>query len=101
MINSLMAKGLPGKMETVDRNGNLIPLGNLLDLNKPFSVIYPYVAKPMKALNDRRNRVPGSHPYSIKGGSQNKHLSRPEQTAHQAELSNSYEAVIAILPQII
>lgn len=101
IINSLMARGLPGKMKTVDRNGDLISLGNLLDSNKPFSVIYPYVAKPMKALNDRRNRVPGSHPYSIKGGTQNKHLSRREQIAHQAKLSNSYGAVVAILPQII
>jgi hypothetical protein len=100
MINSLMAKGLPGKMKTVNKNGDLIPLGNLLDSNKPFSVIYPYVTKPLKGLNERRNRVPGSHPYSTKGGMQNKHLSRREQITHHAELSNSYGAVVAVLPQI-
>lgn len=101
LLDHLSAKRLPGGMKTIDKRGALIPLGNLLDSKKPFSVTYPFVARPFKDLNDRRNKVPGSHPYSTKGGMQNKHLSRYEQRMHRLELSNGYGALIAILPHIL
>jgi retron-type reverse transcriptase len=101
IINHLSANGLPGAMKTVNRKGELIPFGNILDSRKPLFVAYPYVARPLKDLNDRRNKVPGSHPYSTKGGMQNKHLTRQEQRMHHSELSNGYGALIAILPHVL
>jgi len=100
LLDYLAANGFPGAMKTINRKGELIPLGNLLDYKKTFATTYPFIVRPFKVVNDRRNRVPGSHPYSVKGGMQNKHLSKQEQRNYHADLSNGYGALAAILPGI-
>jgi len=78
-IGLLGAASLPGHMRTVNRKGELIGYGQLLDANKPFARRFSRLADCMREVHTRRNRVPGSHPYSCKGRGRSRFLSKPEQ----------------------
>ncbi len=49
----------------------LIAFGTLVDAAQPFAKAYPVIAEAFRAVNARRNAIPGSHPYEKKGGSTN------------------------------
>ncbi len=89
--------GLPGTLKTVNKKGELVAFGSLLDAEKAFAREYPNIAAPFRATNDRRNTLPGSHPYSTKGGSQNRHLKKNEQDGLHSQLSVAYRELIHIL----
>ena len=70
----LKRKGLNGHSKTVGNDGKLVDYGNLLAAGTPFDAAYPVAATTLRTLHDRRNKLPGSHPYDKKGGTKNKWL---------------------------
>ena len=58
----LKSKKLTGHSTTVDKTGTLVRYGSLIVTGAPFDKAYPTEAKALRALHDRRNRLPGSHP---------------------------------------
>jgi len=97
LLSYLDRAGLPGSLKSIDKNGQLITFGSLLDPKKAFAKHYPDVAAPFRAANDRRNTLPGSHPYSAKGGSQNRHLTKKERDRLQSQLSVAYRELPNVL----
>jgi retron-type reverse transcriptase len=78
-IEYLKQRNKPGgNQSTVDKNGNLVRYGNLLNQNGPFGSAHPTISKNLLIIHERRNELPGAHPYNQKGGAKNKWLSRQE-----------------------
>jgi len=82
----LKAKGLPGHSVTVDKKGKLVNFGSLIAVGGPFDREYHDIASRFRDVHDRRNKLPGSHPYDQKGGSRNKWLKRGERNSLRAKL---------------
>ena len=97
LLPCLPKLGLPGSMKLVDRNGQLIDVGCLLDKDRPFAGQFPAIAAPFRAANDRRNRLPGSHPYSKKEGTRNRYLEPREQKGLAKQLSSAYARLAKVL----
>ena len=87
---------LPGACKTTDRTGKLIKFGVILDPRHPFAVAHPLIAGPLRAANDRRNKLPSSHPYDEKTGVRNRALGRREQDAITGRLSQCYTEVVRL-----
>ena len=90
---------LGGHSKTVDRNGDLVSYGNLISQGTPFDSSYPQVADTLRLLHDRRNRIPGSHPYAKKGGAQNRWLTEIEQRNMVPKLQLALENIAADVQQ--
>ena len=86
LFQFLRANGLPGHARIVGRDGNLVNYGSLLAANTPFDATYPDIASRLRTIHDRRNKLPGSHPYDAKGGKQNRWLNRRERDTLKASL---------------
>ena len=93
----LNTKNLPGVMKTTGRNGKLVSFGTLVDVAKPFAIHYPNIATGFREANARRNTLPASHPYEIRGGSRTRHLSKREQGDLALKLSHSYQGIVNLL----
>jgi hypothetical protein len=93
----ILAAGLPGYCSLVDRNGRQIKFGVLLDPNNVFARIYPRVATPLRLANDRRNRIPASHPYDEKTGLPTKYLKQSERDKLATALTAAYQELINLL----
>lgn len=72
----LQHKGMSGHSKTTDRNGSLVKYGSLIAPNTPFDKAYPSLAGDLRDIHQRRNKLPGSHPYDQKGGAKNKWLTK-------------------------
>ena len=92
---------LGGYSKTIDRNGNLVDYGNLIAQGNLFDSSYPLVADALRILHDRRNRIPGSHPYAKKGGSQNSWLTKVEQKNMVPKLKLAIDNIAALVQQNI
>ena len=69
--------------------------GKLLSPNKNFSKKYPNTGKALYDCNNRRNSIPGSHPYNNKG-KQNKWLTADERHEFTGKLKGAYSEIIDI-----
>jgi hypothetical protein len=49
-----------------------------LDRQNAFSTVHPVFADAFRAVNDRRNKLPGSHPYEKRSASRNQYLKAQE-----------------------
>jgi hypothetical protein len=98
-IHFLNSRNLQGGRSLIGRDGRIIKYGVLLDTNSAFSIAHPDIANPFRDVNDRRNKLPGSHPYDEKGGSQNKYLASPEQNFLRVRLQLAYESLIGFVDQ--
>ncbi|MCC6207508.1 MAG: hypothetical protein IT488_05090 [Gammaproteobacteria bacterium] len=78
LFDFLKRRELNGHSRTVGNDGKLVDYGNLLAAGTPFSIAYPVAATALRTLHDRRNKLPGSHPYDKKGGTRNKWLTKRE-----------------------
>ncbi|MEK9500597.1 RNA-directed DNA polymerase [Gaopeijia maritima] len=90
-------KGLPGGRSTTGRDGKLIKLGVLLDPNQAFTAARPQIATPFRACNDRRNTLPGSHPFDERGGAQNAYLQKSEYRDFLRDLGPAYDEIVAVV----
>ena len=93
----LKSCNLSGHSTTVNSKGDLVPYGLLISQTTPFDSQYPIEANAFRMLHDRRNRVPGSHPYSTKGGSQNKWLTKDEQIKIVPKLRLALDNIAAVV----
>lgn len=73
----LRAKGLPGHSKP-SAGGRIAKYGNLIAVGSPFDKHYATEAALLRKIHDRRNQLPGSHPYSEKGGKRNRWLTKRE-----------------------
>lgn len=74
-ITYLQQRSLPGGTQpTIGRDGRLVKYGTLLQPSGPFAMEFPSMSACLRKIHERRNRVPGSHPYESKGGTQNRWL---------------------------
>lgn len=89
--------GLPGSVSTRNKHGELIQFGVLLDPNKLFAQIYSSIASGFREMNERRNRLPGSHPYEKNSGTRTVPLSGREQAKYRLKLTNSYSEIVKLL----
>jgi hypothetical protein len=87
---------IPGASKTVDRNGKLIKFGVLLDAGHPFAVAHPLIAGGFRAANDRRNKLPSSHPYDEKTRVRNRALGRREQDSLTTHLATAYQQFVRL-----
>lgn len=100
IIDHLTMNGLPGGgQKTIGKDGKLVNFGTLLDPNAPFARAYPKIADAFRSVNDRRNKLPASHPYDQKGGDQNKPLMKKEQRDLVRNLRSAYNILVAKLPK--
>ena len=97
----LNKKSLPGAMKTHNKHGELIGFGSLLDKDKAFAKRHPAITAAFREVNERRNSLPGSHPYEKKGGVKARHLGKGEQTTLAKKLSVVYAEIIKIASPII
>lgn len=94
----LTSVGLPGAVTVIDKKGELCHFGVTLDQRNAFSKLHPDIADGFRAVNDRRNRLPGAHPYEKKSGARTKHLAKQERNRFVATLAGTYKALLALAP---
>lgn len=97
----LKQKGLAGHSVTQDGKGKLVKYGQLIAVNSPFAKSYPTIAGNFRDIHQRRNKLPGSHPYDEKGGTKNKWLTKRERESLVPKIRNAFEAIANIVEQNI
>jgi len=85
-----------GVAKLVGRNGKPVKYGVLLDAKQIFALTYLSIADGLRICNDRRNNLPGSHPYKESGAKTN-WLTKPEQHKLVTELKVVYEEIIKVV----
>lgn len=93
----LGANRLPGVMKTKGKDGKLVSFGTLVDPKQPFGNHYPVIAESLWDANSRRNTLPASHPYEVKGGTRARHLGKREQAILTVKLSKSYQEIFNLV----
>ena len=93
----LKSKKLTGHSTTVDKTGTLVHYGSLIATGAPFDKAYPTEARALRALHDRRNRLPGSHPYSQKGGTRNRWLDKEERDSLVPGLTSTLDNIATVV----
>jgi hypothetical protein len=101
MLTKLLGRGSEGQRARTYRNGQQIEFGVLLDPNNVFPRVYPDIATPLRLANDRRNKIPASHPYDKKTGLPTKYLRRSERDNLTAALTGAYQHVMNLLDPYI
>jgi hypothetical protein len=91
--NYLTSHGLQGHVRIINQNNELIPFGTNLDRSNSFSQNYPLIADAFRDANDRRNKLPYSHPYDTKTKSRNRYLKPSERNALVVKLKNAYAQI--------
>lgn len=84
-----------------NKHGELIDLGVLLQPNAPFDRAHPVIAGAFKGFNDRRNGLPGAHPYAKKSGKRTAFLKLGEQRQYANSAANAYAQLIVLLDTLI
>jgi hypothetical protein len=88
---------LPGACSLINRNGELIDYGVLLDLNRPFTTAYPNIGNHFRTAHTRRNHLPTSHPYDKKTAKRTHYLRPKERNELTEQLKAAYSHVITLL----
>jgi hypothetical protein len=92
-LRDLHQRNLPGAVKIVG-GGKSINFGTLVDAQQPFARQYPSIAAAFRDVNSRRNTLPFSHPYEVKGGARTRHLKKSEQAALVQKLSTAYTEIM-------
>jgi len=100
VISMLTEAGMAGGARTVNKLGQLVKFGSLVEASAPFDATFPKVAGPFRVTNDRRNHLPASHPYDEKTGQRNAHLKKGEQRTLHTANAGAYAELVVIMPGI-
>lgn len=92
----LKIMGRPGVVATRTHEGELVDYGATLDKHNAFSRAYPAIADVFRAMNARRNKVPGSHPYEKKSAAQTRYLRTQERNRFVGLLRTAYADVLKL-----
>lgn len=95
----LKQKGLAGHSKTQDKNGKLVRYGQIIPNNSPFDNSYPAIAKDLRDIHQRRNKLPGSHPYDEKGGAKNKWLTKKEREELVPKIKSALNSIATVVEQ--
>lgn len=101
VIGVLAASGSPHVVKIVDGKGHLVKFGSLVQSGGAFDAGFPTITLGMREANQRRNKIPGSHPYDEKGGAQNRFLKKPEQRVLVGRLKNAYGEIVRVLDPLL
>lgn len=101
VIDALANTGNPNVVRTVDVNGRLVKFGNIVQSGNRFDRAFPSITLGFREANQRRNKIPGSHPYDERGGAHNRFLTKAEQTALVPKLQTSYNDIVRVLGGVI
>jgi hypothetical protein len=88
--------GLSGACKTINKNGELIKYGVLVGAGQPFATAHPLIAGAFRTSNERRNKLPSSHPYDEKTGTRNRTLKRQEQGGLVVHLAAAYSEIVKL-----
>jgi hypothetical protein len=88
----------PGAVRTVGRDGRLVKFGTTLDHNNSFSRRYPLIANALRTSNERRNRLPGSHPYEIRSAVRTQYLKPTERNILRNLLATAFREISTLVP---
>lgn len=86
----MAARNFQGAVSTINAKGQLISFGANLDNTNTFSKFHPVIATAFRAVNDRRNKLPGSHPYDTKTKGRNRFLKSRERDYLGKMLGKAY-----------
>jgi len=92
----LQKNGMKGVAKLIGRNGKPVKYGTLLDSKQIFALTYPLIADGLRICNDRRNNLPGSHPYK-ESGTKTSWLTKPEQRELVKKLKVVYEEITKVV----
>ena len=93
----LHSRSLPGTVTMLDRRNRLLWFGNLLDRNTAFSRAFPTMSAALRDGNDRRNSIPGSHPFETKSGKRTRRLRVRERDDLNGKFSVAYSEIITFV----
>lgn len=96
-VGFLAKHGLPGTNKLVRPDGGLVKFGSIVQPNGPCDRNHGVFAGAMRSCNDRRNKLPGSHPYDDKGGAKNTFLRKAEQNTLRVELQAAYNYLVSFV----
>jgi hypothetical protein len=94
----LSAVGAAGIVRTRNKIGELIDFGVTLDGQNEFSRHHPVVANAFRDVNQRRNRLPGSHPYERRSIRRTEYLRAAERSTLAASLAQAFTGVLSLVP---
>jgi hypothetical protein len=86
-----------GSQNTVDRNGRLVRYGNILQPSGPLGSAHPGICASLLKVHERRNTLPGSHPYDQKGGAKNTWLNRRARDRLVGDLRVALSAIVQVI----
>ena len=92
----MKANGIPGHMPTF-RGTKLEKYGKFLMSGSNFSRNHPVIANNLYDIHNRRNRLPGSHPYDEKGGARNKFLKKHERDALASKVKLAFDEIATVV----
>lgn len=96
-ISYLEIKKLPGVVKITERSGKLIKFGVIVQSGSSLDTNYPIITAAFRNANNRRNKLPASHPYDDKSGHQTKFLKHKERNKIRGELSNAYNKIVEVI----
>lgn len=89
----------PGACKTIDGRGQLLNFGVTLDRNGKFSKNCPKISDCFREMNERRNRLPVSHPYQKKTTKQSQYLQVRERDRLVTKLCDAYADFVLLMPE--
>jgi hypothetical protein len=93
--NCLARKGASGTIALINKKGESIDYGVLLK-TPAFQLCYPNLQDGLNKTHQRRNSVPGAHPYNKKTGDKAKPLKKKEQSILKQYLDDAFNEIITI-----
>jgi hypothetical protein len=96
----LKAKGLPGHSKLINRRGRLVSYGSLISIGSPFDKQFTVEANQLRQIHDRRNQLPGSHPYDKKGGAKNRWLTKQERNDLAVAVKNTLDQIVYVVDNL-
>lgn len=86
----------PAVCTIIDKHGRLVDYGVTLDGSNSFARVCPDIADCLRDMNNRRNRLPASHPYEKKTAAQSQLLVKSERNHFVARLGPVYADIQAM-----
>jgi retron-type reverse transcriptase len=86
-----------GSQKIVGRDKRLVKYGNILKAPGPLASAYPSICASLLKVHERRNTLPGSHPYDEKGGIKNSWLQKRERDTLVREIGISMTSIAQVV----
>jgi|GEM_PF-3839531 len=93
MKSGTLMRQVINKISEIDNGGRLTKYGKLIAQKSQFDKYYHSTADLLRQIHDRRNSLPGSHPYNEKGGAKNHWLKKWERNLLTNKVKNSLDQI--------